>query len=171
MNCFRIQMLETFLETVFTYLHTDKYLELKLICNKWKTSVLNPIFICEWFKRYLEGLKRTPFVVENYINLAFHFNKGLKVRQICHILTKIINNRYYRFVISKFSIYQKVLNLPYWQNLRSFLLIWSLRCSTRQVNFFALRFDEFLSNFQIFSINLCTSVCFEVSSALPSYPF
>ena len=43
----------------------------------------------------------TKLVMENYIDFAFRFNKGLKVRQICHILTKIINNRYYRFLMSK----------------------------------------------------------------------
>ena len=45
----------------------------------------------------------TKLVMENYIDFAFHFNKGLKVRQICLILKKIVNNKYYRFVMSKWS--------------------------------------------------------------------
>ena len=101
-NCFRMQKLEVFFETVFT----NRYLERKLISNKW-LWLQNFTFEPNFHMRKVQKISRrtwlTKLVMENYINFAFHFNKGLKVRQICHILTKIINNRYYRFVMSKCS--------------------------------------------------------------------
>ena len=116
----------------------------------------------------------TKLVMENYINFAFHFNKGLKVRQICHILTKTINNRYYRFVMSKWSKFSSL-----WKRVKLTILTKSSELfvemepsvlnQTSQFLRCISRFDEFLS--QKFSVNLCTSVCFEVSSTLPSYPF
>ena len=116
----------------------------------------------------------TKLVMENHINLAFHFNKGLKVRQICHILTKFINNRYYRFVMSKcskFSSLSKSVKLTILTKSSELFVDMepSVLNQTSQFLRCTLRFDEFLS--QIFSVNLCFSVCFEVSSALPSYPF
>ena len=112
--------------------------------------------------------------MENYINFAFHFIKGLKVRQICHILTKIFNNRYYRFVMSKCSKFSSLLKRVKPTILTKSLELFvdmepSVLNQTSQLFRCILRFDEFFS--PIFSENLCTSVCFEVSSALPSYPF
>ena len=106
--------------------------------------------------------------------MAFHFNKGLKVRQIYNILTKIINNRYYRFVMSrcsKFTSLSKSVSLTILTKSSELFVDMEPSVLNQTSQFFLciLRFDEFLS--QNFSVNLCTSVCFEVSSTLPSYPF
>ena len=121
------------------------------------------ITICfERFKRCLISRTwLTKLVMENYIDFAFRFNKGLKVRQICHILTKIINNRYYRFVMSKctkFSSLSKSVKLTILT--KSSELFVDMEPSVLNQTSQFLRFAIWrvsLSNFQIFSVNLCTS--------------
>ena len=101
----------------------------------------------------------TKLMMENYINFAFHFIKGLKVRQICHILTKIFNNRYYRFVMSKCSKFSSLLKRVKPTILTKSLELFvdmepSVLNQTSQLFRCILRFDEFFS--QNFSVNLCS---------------